>query len=159
MKRTADEQFSDLVEAIRSCFRTARAGRQHPAHPDLPANPLLDPLLAEVEKLVSQDPIDKDAAGKAMERVALCVMRNLLGSSSRRSYRSVSSQHDLLVSGLSEAWLTLLRLMGAKPNAKAILVEAQGHEGGHRRPGLSSALLRCSSPFRFVRRVRDLFSP
>lgn len=70
---------------------------------------------------------EKQSAGYKLEELALAVFHGLKGWSSVKSYRSASSQYDLLMSGDSLEWKTMLSLLPLTipEHSTSIVVEAK----------------------------------
>jgi len=67
----------------------------------------------------------RQEAGKLLEQIVFLAFRSLKGLSSVKSFSSAGPQFDLLISGDSESWLVLYKLLYMKENCRDIVVEAK----------------------------------
>ena len=75
--------------------------------------------------LSSPTPKQRQEAGTLLEQIAFLAFQSLKGLSSIKSFSSAGPQFDLLISGDSESWLVLYKLLYMKENSRDIVVEAK----------------------------------
>lgn len=67
-------------------------------------------------------------AGNLMEELACLAFRCVRGFDSIKSFQSYAPQYDLIISGSTQAWLMLIKLLHLPVNGRSILVEVKNTE-------------------------------
>jgi hypothetical protein len=81
--------------------------------------------LKNYTELKSPTPQQRREAGDLLEQIVVLTFCGLKGLTSIKSFRSAGPQYDLLVSGDTEKWFPLYRLLYMKENQRDIVVEAK----------------------------------
>jgi hypothetical protein len=92
--------------------------------PDTRISECLQELKAYIE-IKSPTDSQRKNAGNLLEKIVALTFCGLKGLTSIKSFRSASSQYDLLVSGDTLHWFPLYRLLYMKENQRDIVVEAK----------------------------------
>ena len=92
--------------------------------PDIRISEYLQELKAYIE-IKSPTDLQRKSAGNLLETIVALTFCGLKGLTSIKSFRSASSQYDLLVSGDNLHWFPLYRLLYMKENQRDIVVEAK----------------------------------
>jgi hypothetical protein len=83
--------------------------------------------LKEYIELKKPSKVERENAGKLMEKIAFLSLSGLKGINEIKSFQSVSAQYDLLVSGDKMVWGQIFATMGVNDLPKGILVEAKAY--------------------------------
>ena len=90
-----------------------------------------DRLINYVEQLKKSRDLIKDTdetrqeRGKLLEQIAFLIFSGLRGISSIKSFQSAGPQHDLVVTGDGETWLTVTKLLYLQTEQRDIIIEAK----------------------------------
>jgi hypothetical protein len=70
-------------------------------------------------------PLEAQALGYTLEKIAVLAFQGLVGIESAKSYQSAAAQHDLLVTGSDTLWLQVCKTIRIDESQRGILVEAK----------------------------------
>lgn len=124
---TQEELVDQIIDSLNQLDRDDPATDKLASYFYIPHKKLPEYLEKFKQHLEISNPNQKQLQerGKLLEQIVYLVFCGLKGATSFKSFQSAGPQYDLLVSGNSEKWMTVSKLLYLEDNIRDIIIEAK----------------------------------
>ena len=127
---TQEELVDNIINSLNQLDRNDPATDKLASYCYIPHKKLPEYLEKFKQHLEISKPTQKQLQerGKLLEQIVYLVFCGLKGATSFKSFQSAGPQYDLLVSGNSEKWITVCKILYLEDNIRDIMIEAKAKQ-------------------------------